>query len=297
MIPLCSYVGLQEVSFPVALMSKSCKLIVVMVGGVLLLGKKYQMRDYLAASAIVAGLFIFQQDSAKSGSSTLFGISVLLLSLTFDSLNSNYNEKVVSVNRCNRLRLQCLSIAASCMCRCDVLRVFSQTNFVACIMSAVCVIVSGVQSPQLHVHSLKRASAGELYPSLVAFAEQPMCLALLVLMNIFLCVPVPTAPFVTKSTAECNNLLFPEHFPRYFAVLQWSYFLKEFGATAAVGVGIGRKYYPEITILIFVAKSHLFEGFWLSCCLLPSISSKCECVTSWDFSFSSRTLLVRIASV
>jgi drug/metabolite transporter (DMT)-like permease len=100
-----SYVGLQEVSFPVALMSKSCKLIVVMVGGVLLLGKKYQMRDYLAAGAIVAGLFIFQQDSAKSGSSTFFGILVLLLSLTFDSLNSNYNEKVVSVNRCNRLRL------------------------------------------------------------------------------------------------------------------------------------------------------------------------------------------------
>ncbi len=108
----------------------------------------YQMRDYLAASAIVAGLFIFQQDSAKSGSSTLFGISVLLLSLTFDSLNSNYNEKVVSVNRCNRLRLQCHSIAASCMCRCDVLRVFAQTNFIACIMSAVCVIVSGVQSPR-----------------------------------------------------------------------------------------------------------------------------------------------------
>lgn len=174
-----TYVGLQEVSFPVALMSKSCKLIVVMVGGVLLLGKKYQMRDYLAAGAIVAGLFIFQQDSAKSGSSTFFGILVLLLSLTFDSLNSNYNEKVVSVNRC------------------DVLRVFAHTNVIACIMSAVCVIVSG-----------------ELRPSLVAFAEQPMCLALLILMNIFL----------------------------YFAVLQWSYFLKEFGATAAVGIGIGRKF-------------------------------------------------------
>jgi drug/metabolite transporter (DMT)-like permease len=213
MISMCSYVGLQEVSFPVALMSKSCKLIVVMVGGVLLLGKKYQMRDYLAASAIVAGLFIFQQDSAKSGSSTLFGILVLLLSLTFDSLNSNYNEKVVSVNRCNRLRLQYHPIAISCMCRCDVLRVFAQTNFIACIMSAVCVIVSGVQSLLLHVDSLKRASAGELHPSLVAFAEQPMCLALLILMNIFLCVPVPTAPFVTKSTLNVITYCFPHISP------------------------------------------------------------------------------------
>jgi hypothetical protein len=178
------------------------------------------------------------------------------------------------------------------MFRCDVLRVFALTNFIACIMSAVCVIVSGVQSLLLLKESLKRASAGELHPSLVAFAEQPMCLALLILMNIFLCVPVPAAPFVTEYTFECNNLLFPEYFSRYFAVLQWSYFLKEFGATAAVGIGIGRKYYPEMIAnqrLTFVAKSPLFEGFWLSCCLLPSINSKCICVTSLALSFSSRT--------
>ena len=100
------YVGLQEVSFPIALMSKSCKLIVVMLGGVLLLAKKYHLRDYAAAAAIVAGLFIFQHDSAKSSSSTAFGIGVLLVSLLFDSLNSNYNEKVVAVNRCNPLTPQ-----------------------------------------------------------------------------------------------------------------------------------------------------------------------------------------------
>ena len=90
---------MQAVSFPVALMSKSCKLIVVMVGGVLILGKKYQLRDYSCAFAIVAGLFVFQSESSKSGSSSLFGIGVLLLSLAFDSLSSNYNEKMVSVNK------------------------------------------------------------------------------------------------------------------------------------------------------------------------------------------------------
>jgi drug/metabolite transporter (DMT)-like permease len=90
---------LQAVSFPVALMSKSCKLIVVMVGGVLILGKKYQLRDYSCALAIIAGLFVFQSESSKSGSSSFFGIGVLLLSLAFDSLSSNYNEKMVSVNK------------------------------------------------------------------------------------------------------------------------------------------------------------------------------------------------------
>ena len=94
------YFGLQMVSFPIVLMSKSCKLIVVMIGGVLILGKKYQSRDYLAAAAIIVGLYIFQSDSTKSGSSSLVGVGVLLLSLAFDSLNSNYNEKVVATNKC-----------------------------------------------------------------------------------------------------------------------------------------------------------------------------------------------------
>ncbi len=80
-------------------MSKSCKLIVVMVGGVLILGKKYQLRDYSCALAIIAGLFVFQLDSSKSGSSSFFGIGVLILSLVFASLSSNYNEKMVSVNK------------------------------------------------------------------------------------------------------------------------------------------------------------------------------------------------------
>ena len=87
------------VSFPIVLMSKSCKLIVVMIGGGLILGKRYQSRDYLAASAIVMGLYIFQSESATSGSSSIVGVGVLMLSLAFDSLNSNYNEKVVANNR------------------------------------------------------------------------------------------------------------------------------------------------------------------------------------------------------
>jgi drug/metabolite transporter (DMT)-like permease len=103
------YVGIQEVSFPVVLMSKSCKLIVVMVGGVLILGKKYHLREYCCALAIIAGLFLSQWDSSKSGSSSFFGIGVLLLSLAFDSLNSNYNEKVVATNKhvlCYRTSIQ-----------------------------------------------------------------------------------------------------------------------------------------------------------------------------------------------
>lgn len=68
-----------------------------------------------------------------------------------------------------------------------------------------------------------------------------MCLFLLVAMNIFLC--AAAAARVHSPPARRRNTIFC----RYFAVLQWSYFLKEFGATAAVGVGVGRKCTPAST--------------------------------------------------
>jgi drug/metabolite transporter (DMT)-like permease len=101
-------------------MAKSCKLIVVMVGGVLLLGKKYQTLDYLAACTIIAGLFVFQHDAARFGSSSFFGVCILLMSLVFDSLNSNYNEKVVAVRRCRtnarHLAVSCAQVLADATC-------------------------------------------------------------------------------------------------------------------------------------------------------------------------------------
>jgi hypothetical protein len=129
-------------------MSKSCKLIVVMVGGVLILGKKYQLREYSCALAVITGLFVFQSHSTHSGSSSFYGIVLLLLSLGFDSVSSNYNEKMVTVNKhvlLQSLSLQLCSII-SFVCRCNVLEVFAITNFIACIMCAVAVVASGALS-------------------------------------------------------------------------------------------------------------------------------------------------------
>jgi hypothetical protein len=75
--------------------------------------------------------------------------------------------------------------------RCDVLRVFANTNFIACIMSALCVVASGACGALLPSHYPTRSAAGELLPSLAAFRQQPMCLALLIAMNVFLFVASP----------------------------------------------------------------------------------------------------------
>ena len=55
--------------------------------------------------------------------------------------------------------------------------------------------------------------------------------------------PVRCIPTSSPTSALTRNAVFL----RYFAVLQWSYFLKEFGATAAVGVGVGRKCAPLLS--------------------------------------------------
>ncbi len=98
-----------------------------------------------------------------------------------------------------------------------MLRVFANTNFIACIMSAVCVLASGACRARLPSHHPTRFAAGELLPSLAVFRQQPMCLALLVAMNVFLFVaspphlqplPRPVTPFSTATLPCCSGRIF-----------------------------------------------------------------------------------------
>ena len=76
-----------------------------------------------------------------------------------------------------------------------MLQVFAHTNFIACIMSAAGLLLSGALSylqwygNQWHVPA-KELATGELLPSLAVFLEQPMCLLLLIAMNTLLYVTV-----------------------------------------------------------------------------------------------------------
>lgn len=116
----CQYEALKYVNFPTQCLSKSCKVIPVMLMSKLLMSKRYPYIDYLCALLLAVGMFIFmlnqpidelnkhnrhgnysdhlpQVKSTKGDYSlALSGFSILTLYLTFDSFTSNWQQNLYS---------------------------------------------------------------------------------------------------------------------------------------------------------------------------------------------------------
>jgi len=77
-------------SFPVVTLAKSGKMVPVMIGSIILGGKSYPLRQYLAVGAIILGTVIVTMDQKKSGnngqSDSIWGILFILASLMFDGI-------------------------------------------------------------------------------------------------------------------------------------------------------------------------------------------------------------------
>jgi UDP-galactose transporter B1 len=90
----CSNQSLQFVSYPFQALAKSCKMVPVMLGGVLLGGKRYRWYEYLAVLLITGGVLLFQLD--KGGSllegNTAWGMGLLFASLVLDGLTSSNQD-------------------------------------------------------------------------------------------------------------------------------------------------------------------------------------------------------------
>ena len=96
----CQYEALKYVSFPTQVVSKSSKLIPVMIMGKILADKTYKKYEYVVAGVISLGVIIFtlSQESKKAGDdddNTAFGGVLLLLGyISFDSFTSQWQGKV-----------------------------------------------------------------------------------------------------------------------------------------------------------------------------------------------------------
>jgi adenosine 3'-phospho 5'-phosphosulfate transporter B2 len=94
------YEALKYVSFPTQVLSKSCKIIPVMLVGILLNKKSYPWSEYVEASLITLGVFMFtmsEKSSSHGGhdhADTSFGIGLLLLYLFCDSFTSQWQSRV-----------------------------------------------------------------------------------------------------------------------------------------------------------------------------------------------------------
>lgn len=81
-------------SFPVATLAKSAKMAPVMLGGILLGGKKYSLREYLQVAAIIGGTMIVSMKKGKSGESSLMGIMYVCTSLALDGCTGGIQDRL-----------------------------------------------------------------------------------------------------------------------------------------------------------------------------------------------------------
>ncbi|OAF65030.1 Adenosine 3'-phospho 5'-phosphosulfate transporter 1 [Intoshia linei] len=106
------YEALQYISFPMQVVSKSTKLIPVMLVGFILLNNRYKLYEYITAITITIGAVIFKlksndsfiNDSTESLSS---GILLIIGYLLFDAFTSNWQQKLFVRYRVNSVDMLC----------------------------------------------------------------------------------------------------------------------------------------------------------------------------------------------
>jgi len=77
-------------------LGKSCKMVPVMAGGIVLGGKTYSLIEYLQVALITVGVCVFNfgGKKKKSGSDSPFGLALIGLSLFMDAFTGGLQDKV-----------------------------------------------------------------------------------------------------------------------------------------------------------------------------------------------------------
>ncbi|XP_026736107.1 adenosine 3'-phospho 5'-phosphosulfate transporter 1 isoform X1 [Trichoplusia ni] len=114
----CQYEALKYVSFPTQVLSKSCKVIPVMLMGKLISRNKYELYEYVTAVLISVGMVLFMfgshDDQAVSSAVTLSGAALLSLYMVCDSFTSSWQGAVFARYQCGALHMLCAVNAFSC---------------------------------------------------------------------------------------------------------------------------------------------------------------------------------------
>ena len=92
----CSNEALKYVNYPTQAVAKSCKMIPVMLMGVVMGTKKYTWREYFCVGIITAGIVTFRLAKSKGASSenSTVGLALLFVSLLCDGLTGPVQEKI-----------------------------------------------------------------------------------------------------------------------------------------------------------------------------------------------------------
>ncbi|CAG9561007.1 unnamed protein product [Danaus chrysippus] len=110
-----SNLALSYLNYPTQLIFKSCKLIPVMAGSIIILGKRYGFLDYLAAIVMCIGLTMFTlADSQTSPNFDSFGVVVISLALFCDAIIGNVQEKAMKQFQATNNEVVFFSYAIAC---------------------------------------------------------------------------------------------------------------------------------------------------------------------------------------
>lgn len=91
-----SNTSLQYLNYPTQVIFKCCKLIPVLIGGILIQKKKYGILDFLAAISMCVGLALFTlADSYISPNFNVIGVLVISMALLCDAAIGNVQEKAM----------------------------------------------------------------------------------------------------------------------------------------------------------------------------------------------------------
>ena len=90
--------ALRYVSYPTQVLGKSCKMVPVMIGGLVLGGRRFTVAQYAQVFFVTLGVAIFNlaADAKKSGSGndSAYGLALIFLSLVMDAVTGGLQDRV-----------------------------------------------------------------------------------------------------------------------------------------------------------------------------------------------------------
>ncbi|KAJ2954580.1 hypothetical protein O0L34_g2873 [Tuta absoluta] len=115
----CQYEALKYVSFPTQMLSKSCKVIPVMLMGKVISRNKYELYEYVTAVLISVGMALFMfgshDDLSVSTVTTMSGALLLALYMVCDSFTSSWQGELFKKYNCDPMQMLCGVNLFSCL--------------------------------------------------------------------------------------------------------------------------------------------------------------------------------------
>lgn len=98
--------SLSYLNYPTQMMFKSCKLIPVMIGGIIVQSKRYHTLDYASVLLMTLGLIWFTKvDKTLNTEFNMLGIFYICSALVFDAFLGNFQEKILRQYRMSQAEL------------------------------------------------------------------------------------------------------------------------------------------------------------------------------------------------